>query len=414
MVGKKLDERSRRERYYALLEDWVEAADGNNYSRANMLLDGVAADRFDESESATNDPEALGLLRAMSTERVWHDQHQLGEIAKGDWIEIFLNDEGGAPLAWEMLPSDGYRRGPKRSVERIRRIGRPTSDGAATGDDPELALRLHTASRASGGQHATIQLQSLANRFVLDGSSTSGQATTGDIEIMVLDVGQASAAIIRRQGIPIGLFDAGSPLWFNKRSMDRSFCPPDLGKGFIFLSHWDFDHFDLGRRHSVWHGNDWFAPDQPVGPNTALFQKMLGRRLTFVDGPLVIGGFRFERGTSLDPSDRNNSGYQLRYEQGKEAVLLTGDTDYAHIAPHMLASLTHLCIPHHGGRGTIPPNPAGHTGRAIVSYGTPNGYRHPHVPQIRAHESLGWKVLATAHDVRPRGHRQLYPTPTKD
>jgi beta-lactamase superfamily II metal-dependent hydrolase len=375
-----------------------------------MLLDGVDAKRFDETEAAVRDPEALALIRAMSTDRVWQEDHELSQAAKGDWVEIRLNDAGGAPMAWEMKPTDDYRRGPKRSVASIRRIGRPTADGAATGADPELAMRLHSAIKAGPGRRPVQALQNFAHLFMPIGSpDQSDQAD--NIEIVILDVGQASAAIIKRDGTPIALFDAGSPIWFNKRSLHRRFVPPELDKGVIFLSHWDFDHFDLGRRHPPWRQRVWLAPDQPVGPNTELFQRELGSQLTFVDGPLTIGGFRFERGTCLDPADRNNTGYQLRYERANEAALLTGDADYAHIAPHMISGLTHLCIPHHGGRGTTPPAPVGSLGRAVVSYGTPNIYRHPHVPQLLAHERLGWEIVKTAQDVRPRGDRQLYPTP---
>lgn len=402
----------KRERYYALLEDWVGPLEGIKHGRANVLLDGVDADRFDANDSAVADPEALSLIRAMSTERVWQDQHQLNNLAKGDWIEISFHDGGDAPMAWEMAANDGYRRGPKRSVHGMRRLGRGFPDGAADGPDPELVARLQAASKAASGRHNSVPLQSLASRFLPDGSSASSPTRMDAIEIIILDVGQASAALIRRNGQPVGLFDAGSPIWFNKGSLGRRFTPPELGNGFIFLSHWDFDHFDLGRRHTMWHGHDWYAPDQMVGPNTALFQRALGARLTFVDGPLTIGGFQFERGTCSDFLDRNNTGYQMRFQHGSEALLLTGDADYAHIADHMKAGLSHLCVPHHGGRGTAPPNPAGPMGHAVVSYGMPNGYHHPHPLQIRAHQTRGWRVVPTASGrAAPRGDRQLYPTP---
>lgn len=403
---RKFDSKPEAKRYYALLEDMVGSIEGNNYSRSHVLLDGVNADRFDESPSALNDPSALSLVRAISTEKVWRSKHELGEVAKGDWVEITLHDGGDAPMAWEMRPDNDYRRDSKRSVEKIRRIGRMLPDGGATGDNPELVTKLQTASTAARGDHRTIALQSLASRVVPALPPING--LDSKVEIIVLDVGQANAILIRRDGVPVGLFDAGNPLWFNKRSLSRRFVAPYLGAGFIFLSHWDFDHFEMGRRQVAWHQNDWFAPDQSVGPNTALFQRLLGARLTFVDGPLVVGGFRFERGTCLDHLDRNNTGYQMRYERDGAVVLLTGDTDYAHIAPHMKSGLTHLCIPHHGGRGTTPPSPVGNAGRAVVSYGLPNGYRHPFAPQVRAHRALGWSVTPTANCRVPRGDRILF------
>ncbi|MBY4616143.1 hypothetical protein [Rhizobium redzepovicii] len=407
---RKFESKPKPQRYYALLEDMVGSIEGNNYSRSHVLLDGVDAARFDENPLSLNDPSALSLIRAISTERVWRNRHDLGEVAKGDWVEISLHDEGQAPMAWEMRPDNDYRRDSKRSVEKIRRIGRILPAGGATGDNPELVMKLQAGSNAARGDHQTIAFQNLASR-VLPASPPPVSNHDDKLEIIVLDVGQASAVLMRRNGTAIGLFDAGHPLWFNKKSLPRHFVAPDLGNGFIFLSHWDFDHFEMGRLQVAWHQNDWFAPDQLVGPNTALFQRLLGARLTFVDGPLIIGGLHFERGTCLDPVDRNNTGYQMRYERDGKAVLLTGDADYEHIAPHMKADLTHLCIPHHGGRGTAPPGPNGTSGRAVVSYGLPNGYRHPYGPQIHAHRGLGWTVAPTADDHAPRGDRLLFSAP---
>lgn len=399
-------------RYFAMVEDKIEALEGRNHSRSVLLLDGVDADRFERDDAAIDDRSALGLVRAMTTEHVWEDRHQLNNLAKGDWIEILLDDGGDAPLAWEMLANEDYRRGPKRSVRRIRRLGRAIGDGAERGEHSSLVAGLHTRSNEARSRHRTISFQTLANRLNPDPSNNSDPSLAPGIRIRIIDVGQANAALILRDQTPLALFDAGAPIWFNKGSIALGFSPPSLGDGFIFLSHWDFDHFDMGRRHVAWHTRDWYAPDQVVSPNTALFQKTLGSNLTFVDGPLAAGGFRFERGTSPDPLDRNGTGYQLRYDNGGDAVLLTGDTDYLHIQADMKAGLTHLCIPHHGGRGSAPPAPVGGSGRSVVSYGLPNSYRHPHTPQIRAHEALGWTVLPTANGRQSRGDRQLYPTPS--
>ncbi|MDX1063874.1 hypothetical protein GOL45_16510 [Sinorhizobium medicae] len=400
------------QRYYAVVEDKIEALEGRNHSRSVLLLDGVDADRFESDDAAIDDPSALSLVRAMTTEHVWDDRHQLGNLTKGDWVEILLDDGGHAPMAWEMRADEEYRRRPKRSVRRIRRLGRPVERDPEPGDRRDLVAGLHAQSNQARGRHRTVPFQSLADRLNANPNGKQDPKFADDICIRIIDVGQASAALILRGDTPLALFDAGAPIWFNKGSVALGFEPPDLGGGFIFLSHWDFDHFDMGRRHTAWHTREWYAPDQTVSPNTALFQKKLGRYLTFVDGPLSVGGFRFERGISPDPLDRNGTGYQLRYENDGHAVLLTGDTDYAYIEASMKAGLSHLCIPHHGGRGTVPPTPVGGTGRSVVSYGLPNAYRHPHVPQIKAHETLGWSVSPTAAETRPRGDRQLYPTPS--
>jgi len=390
-------------RYYGVIEEKIEA-EGGGALRSSLLIDCVDADRFDATEQAIEDPTALALVRAMTTDHVWDERLNAANIAPGDWVSFELDDNGAAPLAWEMRADYDYRRGPKRNLRKIRRIGR-VNGPVAPGRDDTLVRALHDASQSARGKHATVPLDNLAAR--VDGDPTQ------TINIVVLDVGQAGAALIRRGSQPIALFDAGAPLWFNKGSVDLGFKPPSLGSGFIFLSHWDFDHFDMGRRHTAYHAQDWFAPDQPVSPNTALFQKKLGAKLTFVDGTLSIGGFTFQKGTAPDPLDRNNTGYQLRYERGSDAVLLTGDADYASIDPAMVAGVTHLLLPHHGGKGSAPPPAAGKR-HAIVSYGLPNSYRHPHAGQMAAHRTALWRVLPTAECHVARGHRLLYPKPPFD
>jgi len=300
-------------RYYAIVEDKIEALDGHNHSRSVLLLDGIDANRFESDDRAVDDRSALGLVRTMTTEHVWEARHQLANIAKGDWVEFRLDDQGSAPMAWEMPANEDYRRGPKRSLRSIRRLGRAVGDVPDDDTDRALVMGLSAASNAGRSLHQTVSLQTLADRI--------GRNLVQRIKIVIIDVGQASAALISRDDKPLALFDAGAPLWFNKGSFAHGFQPPALGDGFIFLSHWDFDHFDMGRRQTAWHAHDWYAPDQMVSPNTSLFQKKLGCHLTFVSGSLQHEGFIFERGIAMDPLDRNGSGYQLRYECGNEAVL---------------------------------------------------------------------------------------------
>jgi beta-lactamase superfamily II metal-dependent hydrolase len=261
------------------------------------------------------------------------------------------------------------------------------------------AAYLTQASAWAANKRSSVPVRNFARKYLEGGS----------IEITVLDVGQASAALIKRDGTSIGLFDAGAPIWFNKGSLPKTFSAPAIDSGFVFLSHWDFDHFDLGRRHLPYQSLSWFAPNQLVGPNTALFQDRLGSNLTFVHGATSHGGFRLAQGTSPDPKDRNGTGYQLRYENGRSAVLLTGDADYQWIRPAMRADLDGVTVPHHGGRGTPPPTARGRR-RAIVSYGEPNSYHHPHDDTLSAHKAAHWTISYTAQNGRTgRGDRTLFP-----
>ena len=385
--------------YYGVVEEVVDADPNNARTRSFLLIDAVRADLFDrDGAQVIENRGALALIRAMSTPRRWEEQFGLGEITKGEWLSFRLDDSGEIPRAWELRADNNYAAGPSRSIAAMRRLN---SSGAImqAGDDKLVMSLMRTTSLPTQKQ-PRVSADGAMGRLGID----------GNIEIIILDVGQASAALIKRNGKAIGFFDVGAPIWFNKGSLPKSISHPSVPGGFVILSHWDFDHFDLGRRHQPYRKLDWYAPDQPVGPNTARFQADLGNRLTFIDGPASGGGFSLERGTSTDSSDRNGSGYQLRYEKDGRAVLLTGDTSYDFIQGHMLHGIGGLTIPHHGGRSAMAPPGAIAPWRAIASYGAPNSYRHPHPQTLADHVSQGWRVAATARTLLgSRGNRRLYP-----
>jgi hypothetical protein len=385
--------------YYGVIEDVVEADPQNGRTRSFILIDAVRADRFAEiGQGVLEDRSALALVRAMSTPKRWQDQFGLGDVGKGDWLAFKLDDSGSVPRAWELNAADNYASGPSRSIGAMRRISGPPALTEA--GDAMLVMNLMATSSDALKQRPRVSAGVAATRL----------GAGGTIEIVVLDVGQASAALIKRDGKPIGFFDIGAPIWFNKGSLPNPMLLPTISNGFVILSHWDFDHFDLARRHKPFQRLDWYAPDQPVGPNTARFQADLGNRLTFIDGAASNGGFSLARGTSVKANDRNGSGYQLRYDEGGQAVILTGDTGYEFIQPHMLLGLGALSIPHHAGGSYANPPGSNPPARAIASYGIPNSYRHPHGKTLSDHITQGWKIAPTAGTpIDRRGDRKLFP-----
>lgn len=70
------------------------------------------------------DPTALALVQAMTTDHVWDERLNAANVATGDWVSFELDDDGAAPMAWEMRANYDYRRGPKRNLRKVRRIGR--------------------------------------------------------------------------------------------------------------------------------------------------------------------------------------------------------------------------------------------------------------------------------------------------
>jgi beta-lactamase superfamily II metal-dependent hydrolase len=207
--------------------------------------------------------------------------------------------------------------------------------------------------------------------------------------------------------MPRAYFDVGAPIFFNHKSFPKNFAIRTPRKGYVFLSHWDFDHYSLAvSKMKPLQDLMWFAPDQSVGPNAARLQASLGTRLNRLASPRVVArNMALYRGTG--PSDdRNASGYALRIKHRGGAKLLTGDLSYDRIPPQALTRLSGLVIPHHGGAGSgIAPKGRG---RAIVSYGVPNKYHHPDEPTLEAHELSGWTIERTAaHGGHKRQDRWL-------
>ena len=231
--------------------------------------------------------------------------------------------------------------------------------------------------------------------------------------VTALDVGQAACVVFSEGGRPFGYFDVGAPMFFNRRSFPKPFDHRTATDGFVILSHWDFDHFALALRYPQLKNLQWFAPNQPVGPNTALFQKSLSSNLTFISNDIDVGSLALRRCSGTSARDRNSTGYALRVNVKDTGILLPGDADYQWVPPAIANSVNRIMLPHHGATGSPPPSPnGGNNPVAIVSYGIPNTYRHPNEDQIDAHRRAGWRIRRTAahgNPTRPRGNRILYP-----
>ncbi len=394
-------------RLYGFVDGVVKADPDNPFSRETLLLDCVDAAAFDASpEAALAAAENLLLVRAVSTRRRWAEDLGLDNVEEGDWVTLTLEKQAGSPRAWALPATSDYESEGSTNVSSIAALidGGELSE-TPPGPDSPIGLRLRHHSRLLG-QDRQVDDQGQLEFFL--------SLTTGKIEVDCLDVGQASCNVIREGGVPRVCFDVGAPLYRNNKSFKSRASWPLPKTGAVILSHWDFDHFDLGRRVPQLQSLSWFAPDQPVGPNTLRFQRKLGTKLKFLTGSysgvLPGGSFSLEPGLSTKPKDRNGTGYSLRIDLEDAALLLTGDADYSMIPPAMWSALSAMTIPHHGGDCSSPPSPRRAPGRAVVSYGRPNCYRHP-VPATIAALQPDWNVHYTAsHPGGPgRGDRRLYP-----
>lgn len=381
-------------RLYGFVESVVDALPERPRSRLSMHLDAVDAEAFDRDPGSITEASALYLVRLMTTPRRLAQLFQLENVKEGHWLELELERTRNMPRTWLLPSTDNFTPGPPINTVRIARLD----------DESEQAARLRKSCLAIEATRVKIS----------DGLSPAlPLAPRRDLRITVVDVGQAACVAFSVGTQTFGYFDVGAPLFFNRRSFPRRLDHQVAKNGFVILSHWDFDHFALVYQRPQLLTLDWYAPEQPVGPNAARLQKELGRRLHFISGDMMSRNVILTRCTGTSPGDRNATGYAMRIRLGNTKVLLTGDADYQWIPSNISSGANRLAIPHHGGAGSAPPPPRrGDHAIAVASYGKPNTYRHPDESQIQAHRDAGWRIRRTAAHglpVLPRGNRVLYP-----
>jgi hypothetical protein len=346
----------------------------------SLQFDAVDANAFDSDTAAVDDDAALLLARVSTTPNRLVELFGVQLPKEGTWFEIELQKAQSMP---RVLNATAMRLLP---------------------EDSELATRLDHACVATNA--ASLKSQTSLVEFL-------SLASRRDLKITALDVGHAACVVFSNGSIPFGYFDVGASMFFNQRSFPRHLDHQFATHGFVVLSHWDFDHFALAIRYPQLKQLHWFAPNQPVGPNTARFQRSLGPRLTFITGDVDADCMLLRQCTGTSPRDGNATGYAFRIDLEDAGILLPGDADYQWFPPVIACSTNRIMLPHHGAAGSPPPSPDGRANPvAVVSYGVPNTYRHPNQGQIDAHRRAGWRIRRTAAHgarARPRGNRGLYP-----
>ncbi len=390
------DEQNDRERQgYGFLESYSKAGQGSAYSRLNIVFDMVDAAAFDQGMTADRSPRHLSFVRIMSTSKRLDELFAIGEVAEeGEWFRVTLATRSGMPRAW-ILDAEGDYDGPIHASNLIG-LERLAGSGAGT-----------TLQAGS-----TVSLLRQWCTVAAPAPQAAHRQFPADLYVRIVDVGHANFSAIHneraiRDSI-VGYFDVGGPIFFHHHTLPEDFpeyryIPED---GFVALSHWDFDHYSLAlTKLMALQQLTWYAPDQPVGPNAARLQTLLGARLNLISAPVfdISGTLRMWRGTGAI-HDRNNSGYVLTVPNRRGATLLTGDVSYAAIPAPAMANLAALCITHHGGSGAGgPPKPATGTAVAAVSFGMPNHYHHPNDAAIAEHAVAGWTVSPTYRAPAARG-----------
>jgi beta-lactamase superfamily II metal-dependent hydrolase len=316
-------------------------------------------------------------------------------IEEGQWFRIGLAIKAGKPRAWSLAAEANYDRTVNNyNVVKFERIDKPGNLKEAKSNELLLErLRAWCTVVPPAQQDLILQVPP-------------------DLHVRVMDVGHASSSALHmaeeRSSSIVGYYDVGGPIFFHHHTFPPSFneawmVPP---RGFVILSHWDFDHYSLAvTRLKVLQRLHWYAPAQTVGPNAARLQVLLGARLRLLTAPTfqIAPNLQMWKGTA-PPSDRNNSGYVLTVAHARGTILLTGDVEYDAIPAAAKLDLIALGITHHGGGGSgSPPAPLSSFGSAAVSFGLPNHYGHPDTENISAHTSVGWNVTSTFTSPTQRG-----------
>lgn len=369
----------------------------DSVSRADVALDGRAADDLEPS---------LGFLRIVTTHNRLRTFAGLDRnLEPGDWLELEVGQTVKGPPVWGLqlrdgryLGLDGDRKPTRTHLSELRRLGEPEGR-------PPRSLGAAAASPASKGKK-------LRKRYDLSTWSCVGSAAKARQSLntayrallstanpTALDVGQASCNhLVTKPEKGSLYFDAGEPIWLHVLTAPMTLAPTPATT--VVLSHWDSDHYALGRHHHAFAGAKWIAPAQTVGPNAYNFAKTLrdANRLQLVDGSSATwsgSGFELLRctGTNL-----NGGGIALCLHTSRGTVLLTGDADYDQIPTPAGTRFTAIQMPHHGGRlpnaCPIPPC-QGATGVAIASFGAKNRYGHPNATTLKRHKA-SWLLRATA------------------
>ncbi len=402
MAKRKSKDVGKRQRFYGFVDSRIEA-DESNYSRETLLLDCIDADKFDADPKSISDPESLALIRTLSTPRRWVEDFNLDRgIEETDWLELVVQVDPGSPRAWVMPYSSGYI---SEKPQNIRAIAKLPSEGqaGASAEAAKIAKQLQDTCKLAPSEIHIAHGPMPGELWDID--------LTNRVDLVSIDVGQASCNMLMIDNKVVGYFDVGAPLYRNQKSWNNKIGHGVPTSGFVILSHWDFDHFDLGRRIPNLQKLKWYAPIQPVGPNTLRFQRSLGSQLIFMEGyQHLTPHMDLYQGTCSNPKNRNGTGYAARLIFGDNVALITGDMDYHFMNPEALQALTALTLPHHGGACSAPPKASGLLSRAVASYGLPNCYRHPNEECIENHKEAGWTILRTAahqSNHKRRGHRRL-------
>jgi competence protein ComEC len=214
-------------------------------------------------------------------------------------------------------------------------------------------------------------------------------------EVVVLDVGQGLAVLVRSQGSTL-LVDTGPPDGAVVRALDAVGAPRRIDT--VVLTHADADHAGglarLRERYEV---------GRVLGSTETLRDRKVDGDTLDIGDRITVGTWRL---TALGPppeaskvASENDRSLVLVAESGARRVLLTADIEVAGEA-WLVASGWPLradveVVPHHGSKtsSSVPFTQAVSPAVAVVSVGARNSYGHPAAEVLARYE--GSRLLRT-------------------
>lgn len=241
----------------------------------------------------------------------------------------------------------------------------------------------------------------------------------------VMDVGIGNCNMLLDQGPdPLIYYDIGFPLFFYRDSAPPGLTPaawlgPILTNNAtgnlvtVVLSHWDWDHWRLGRIASM-QNHPWIVPRQPFGFAANNFFLTLTNVQVYA-GAAVANGNGYTVYRCVPPPGSppavvlNNSGLALRLDIRLpstglivHSLYVTADANFTSLPVAVQGDTAAIVAVHHGSNNhgaaaNLPaPDPRyPGTGRVVYSYGVraANG-RHPYgfpvAAAVAAYQASGW------------------------
>ena len=247
-----------------------------------------------------------------------------------------------------------------------------------------------------------------------------------------MDVGMGNCALLFDQNSePVTYFDTGYPVFFYTSSVPNELRPTiggvvnvnyqgpimnnAAGTLEVVLSHWDWDHWRLGRVAGL-HTIPWTFPAQPVGPSARAFINLLiasGTANPYPAGTpnIVLNDYAIYQCTPPAGVNRamimNNSGLALEVntllpitDPYPHQFIITGDCNFnnTHIVANNASGImaVHHGSNNHGATANLPTPvaPFAALGRIAYSYGITGGGNHcygfPVPAAVAAYQASGW------------------------